>query len=64
LQPDVELDSDADSDEDENGDEDGPNRSAYVGRGNVQVVTAARKQAGLRSRFLGAIPCCPTLPSS
>ena len=51
LQPDVEPDSNADSDEDKDGDEDGPIRSAYVGRGNVQVVRAARKQAGLSESF-------------
>lgn len=27
------------------------NRSAYVGRGNVQVVRAARKRAGLSDSF-------------
>ena len=47
MQADVEPDSDKDKD----GDEDGPNRSAYVGRENVQVVWAARKQDGLSESF-------------
>ena len=40
----------APDDEDDSG-EDVPNRSAYVGRGNVQLVRAARKQAGLSESF-------------
>jgi len=46
---DVHDDEDGDEDEDESGLR--PNRSAYVGRGNVQNVREARKRAGLSDGF-------------
>ena len=62
LQPDVEPDSYVDNGQDgddgnhganDGSDNDGvvKNRSAYVGRGNVQAVRAARKCAGLSDAF-------------
>lgn len=47
-----ELDEEEDEDEDDDGEElDKSTRAAYVGRGNVQAVRAARKAAGLNDCF-------------
>jgi len=51
---DVEPDDDDDEEADEGDADDTPtptNRSAYVGRGNVQEVRQARKRAGLSDGF-------------
>jgi len=61
LQPDVEPDDDVDNGDDganDGSEDDGlaKNRSAYVGRGNVQAVRAARKRAGLSDAFAASDP--------
>jgi len=46
-----EKDIEPETDDDDDSGEDVPNRYAYAGRGNVQLVRAARKQAGLSESF-------------